>query len=125
MCSAHLIIGVAAGFWEIDQRKSPTALFLVTGFLRWLHHLLHFQFANARTHPKNDWTKAGANIAASVALCLLCTWAGWMLGQSLRKTTVKFERQAQMPGFLASCLAVQPYFLARLQPHRYIAVTPV
>jgi len=35
---------------------------------------------------KNDWSKAGLNIATSVAICLICTWAGWMLGQSLRKT---------------------------------------
>ena len=27
-----LIIGVAAGFWEMDQRKTPTALFIITGF---------------------------------------------------------------------------------------------
>ena len=27
-----LIIGVAAGFWAMDQRKTPTSLFIITGF---------------------------------------------------------------------------------------------
>ena len=27
-----LIIGLAAGFWDSDQRKTPIALFIITGF---------------------------------------------------------------------------------------------
>ena len=81
-----LIIGVAAGFWEIDQRKSPAALFLVTGFCGGFTTFSTFSLQTLELMQKNDWSKAGLNIAASVAICLLCTWAGWMLGQSLRKT---------------------------------------
>ena len=32
------------------------------------------------------WLKAGGNMLLSVALCLLGTWLGFLLGQSLRKT---------------------------------------
>ena len=32
------------------------------------------------------WLKAGGNVVLSVALCLLGTWLGFLLGQSLRKT---------------------------------------
>ena len=81
-----LIIGIAAGFWEIDRRKSPAALFLVTGFCGGFTTFSTFSLQTLDLMQKNDWSKAGLNIAASVAICLICTWAGWMLGQSLRKT---------------------------------------
>jgi len=29
-----LIIGLAAGFWDSDQRKTPIALFIISGFCR-------------------------------------------------------------------------------------------
>ena len=32
------------------------------------------------------WLKVGGNVALSVALCLVGTWLGFLLGQSLRKT---------------------------------------
>ncbi len=62
-------------------------LLLGTGLCGGLTTFSTFSLQTLELIQKNDWTKAGANIAASVALCLLCTWAGWMLGQSLRKTT--------------------------------------
>ena len=32
------------------------------------------------------WLKVGGNVILSVVLCLLGTWLGFLLGQSLRKT---------------------------------------
>ena len=56
-----LVIGVCAGLFDAEQRSRPAGLFLMVGF-------------------------CGGNVALSVALCLVGTWLGFLLGQSLRKT---------------------------------------
>ena len=80
-----LIIGVAAGYWGMDQRKSPSPLFLMTGFCGGFTTFSTFSLQTLELIQQNDWPRAGSNIAASVILCLLCTWLGWLLGQTLRK----------------------------------------
>ncbi len=80
-----LLIGIAAGFWEIDQRKTPQALFLITGFCGGFTTFSTFSLQTLELIQRNDWPRAGLNITASVTLCLLCTWLGWMMGQSLKK----------------------------------------
>ena len=80
-----LLIGIAAGFWEIDQRKTPQALFLITGFCGGFTTFSTFSLQTLELIQRNDLPRAGLNITASVTLCLLCTWLGWIMGQSLKK----------------------------------------
>ena len=79
------LIGIAAGFWEIDQRKTPQALFLITGFCGGFTTFSTFSLQTLELIQRNDLPRAGLNITASFALCLICTWLGWMMGQSLKK----------------------------------------
>jgi len=80
-----LLIGIAAGFWEIDQRKTPQALFMMTGFCGGFTTFSTFSLQTLELIQRNDLPRAGLNITASFTLCLLCTWLGWIMGQSLKK----------------------------------------
>ena len=82
-----LIIGLAAGFWDSDQRKTPIALFIVTGFCGGFTTFSTFSLETIELMQKNDWPRAAANITASVAICLAFTWLGYLLAQSFKKTT--------------------------------------
>ena len=81
-----LIIGVAAGFWELDQRKTPTVLFIITGFCGGFTTFSTFSLQTIELIQKNDGPRAATNITASVAICLAFTWLGFVLAQSLKKT---------------------------------------
>ena len=80
-----LAIGIAAGVWEIDQRKNPLPLFLMTGFCGGFTTFSTFSLQTLELIQKNDWPRAGMNMTSSVALCIACTWLGWMVAQTLKK----------------------------------------
>lgn len=80
-----LAIGVAAGYWDMDQRKSPGPLWLMTGVCGGFTTFSTFSLQTLELIQKNDWPRATGNIAASVIVCLVCTWLGWMVGQALKK----------------------------------------
>ena len=80
-----LAIGIAAGVWEIDQRKNPLPLFLMTGFCGGFTTFSTFSLQTFELIQKNDWPRAGMNMTSSVALCIACTWLGWMIAQTLKK----------------------------------------
>lgn len=81
-----LIIGLAAGLWDTNQRKTPAAMLLITGFCGGFTTFSTFSLQTLELIQQNNWAKAGGNIAASVALCLACTGLGYWAGQSLKKT---------------------------------------
>jgi len=45
-----------------------------------------FSLQTLELMQQQAWLKVGGNVALSVALCLVGTWLGFLLGQSLRKT---------------------------------------
>ena len=81
-----LIIGVAAGFWAMDQRKTPTSLFIITGFCGGFTTFSTFSLETIELIQKNDWPRAVTNITASVAISLVFTWLGFLLAQSFKKS---------------------------------------
>ena len=86
-CLGSLIIGVAAGLSGRDQRKTPTAEFTITGFFGGFTTFSTFSLQTIELMQKNDWPRAAANITASVAICLAFTCLGYLLPQSVKKTT--------------------------------------
>ena len=81
-----LIIGIAAGFWDFDQRKMPAALFIITGFCGGFTTFSTFSLHTIELIQKNDWLRAGVNIIASVTICLAFTWLGFLMAQSFNKS---------------------------------------
>jgi len=80
-----LVIGLCAGLFDAEQRHRPVGLFLMAGFCGGFTTFSAFSFQTFELLEQQAWLKAGGNILLSVALCLLGTWLGFLLGQSLRK----------------------------------------
>ena len=81
-----LVIGFCAGLFDAEQRSRSTGLFLMVGFCGGFTTCSAFSRQTCELLEQQAWLKAGGNVVLSVALCLLGTWLGFLLGQSLRKT---------------------------------------
>ena len=81
-----LVIGICAGLFDADQRSRPAGLFLMVGFCGGFTTFSTFSLETFELMHQQAWLKAGENMLLSVTLCLLGTWLGFLLGQSLRKT---------------------------------------
>ena len=71
-----LAIGIAAGFWEIDQRKSPTALFLITGFCGGFTTFSTFSIETVRLIEDGRWVAGLGYALASLVACVVAAAAG-------------------------------------------------
>ena len=80
------IIGVCAGFFLDEQRKSTSAQFLMPGFCGGVTTFSAFSLQTVELMREQAWLKAAANAGGSVMLCLAFVWIGWMLGDTLRKS---------------------------------------
>ena len=80
------IIGVCAGFFLDEQRKSASAQFLMPGFCGGVTTFSAFSLQTVELMREQAWLKAAANAGGSVMLCLAFVWIGWMLGDTLRKS---------------------------------------
>ena len=80
------IIGVCAGFFLDEQRKSASAQFLMPGFCGGFTTFSAFSLQTVELMREQAWLKAAANAGGSAMLCLACVWLGWMLGDTLRKS---------------------------------------
>ena len=69
-----------------EQRQRPAALFLMVGFCGGFTTFSAFSLQTIDLMQEQAWLKAGSNVALSVGGCLLGTWFGFLLGQSLKKT---------------------------------------
>lgn len=81
-----LVIGFCAGVFEGEQRQRPAALFLMVGFCGGFTTFSAFSLQTIDLMQEQAWLKAGSNVALSVGGCLLGTWFGFLIGQSLKKT---------------------------------------
>jgi CrcB protein len=83
--SGSFVIGMLAALAEPGGRRSigPTGRqFFMYGVCGGYTTFSSFSLQTLELVRDGDWFKAGTNAAASVALCLVAVWLGYVLGMS-------------------------------------------
>jgi CrcB protein len=84
--SGSFIIGLLAALAEPGSRRyvGPTGrAFLMYGVCGGYTTFSSFSLQTLELIHEGDWAKAGLNAFASVALCLIAVWLGYLIGLSL------------------------------------------
>ena len=83
-----LIIGLIAALTGPDGRllvASETRQFIMMGVLGGFTTFSSFSLQTLSLAQDGEWLRAGLNVAASVAVCLVAVWAGWALGAAINR----------------------------------------
>lgn len=83
-----LIIGLIAALTGPDGRllvASETRQFIMMGVLGGFTTFSSFSLQTLSLAQDGEWLRAGLNVAASVAVCLVAVWAGWALGTAINR----------------------------------------
>jgi fluoride exporter len=86
--SGSFAIGVLAALLTADGRPLVTGdmrAFLMVGLLGGFTTFSAFSLETLSLARNGDWTVAGTNIIASVALCLVAVWLGYQSGALLNR----------------------------------------
>jgi fluoride exporter len=79
------LIGLLAGL--SDSARMPLSAdvrgFLMVGVMGGFTTFSSFSLQTLQRLQDGDWWRAGANVVASVVLCLLAAWAGYALARAL------------------------------------------
>ena len=84
--SGSFLIGLFAAFASSGERRlaGPTGrAFFMYGICGGYTTFSSFSLETFNLIREGDWLKAGANAFASVALCMIAVWLGYLLGLSL------------------------------------------
>jgi fluoride exporter len=80
--TGSLLIGAVAGLTGPDGRLASSAFtreFLMVGICGGYTTFSAFSLQTLALAQAGDWTRAGANVIASVVLCLVAVWLGYLL----------------------------------------------
>ncbi|WP_316976243.1 fluoride efflux transporter CrcB [Shumkonia mesophila] len=83
-----LIIGLVAALTGPDGRLlvgSEARQFIMMGVLGGFTTFSSFSLQTLSLAQDGEWLRAGLNVAASVAVCLVAVWAGWALGAAINR----------------------------------------
>ncbi|MBN1240813.1 MAG: fluoride efflux transporter CrcB [Gammaproteobacteria bacterium] len=86
--TGSLLIGFAAGLWLSDGKLALSAdarAFLMIGVLGGFTTFSTFSLETLNLIRAGEWLWAFANVAGSIALCLVAVWLGHMGGAALAR----------------------------------------
>jgi len=86
--AGSLVIGLIAALTGPDGRllvASETRQFIMMGVLGGFTTFSSFSLQTLSLAQDGEWLRAGLNVAASVAVCLVAVWAGWALGAAINR----------------------------------------
>lgn len=83
-----LIIGLIAALTGPDGRLlmgTEARQFIMMGVLGGFTTFSSFSLQTLTLAQDGEWMRAGLNVVASVAVCLVAVWVGWALGTAINR----------------------------------------
>lgn len=84
--SGSFLIGLFAALTGPDSRlivSTEIRQFVMTGIMGGFTTFSSFSLQTLNLMHEGEWLYAGANVIASLAICLIAVWLGYMAGQGL------------------------------------------